>query len=294
MFKTFLKGMYYVPTDNEDPYYILKNANKNRLNFIIIEYTNRDLFNNLNNDDKQISKLFYIQDKINSFEKKYRTTVGILCFKCRSIIGTVKILLSKSIFRGEIFKLQNFYLWCYLNNPTLILSNNNLSHIKNSNIKYFFKLYSDNFLKSSDNYINLLKDGMKLTPICTENGFIFIRNPNNSIFDFIKLKQHIYSEIKNGNFYTSNTDRLYFDFNATITKNNFLKGQIRINSDYLSNQKLSLINEKNEVLKTQSFYDLHRVNYDFEIKNNANNFIIFRITCKNDLFALTKPFYLNK
>ena len=30
MYKTFLKGMYYIPKDfNEDPYTILKNANKN-------------------------------------------------------------------------------------------------------------------------------------------------------------------------------------------------------------------------------------------------------------------------
>lgn len=294
MFKTFLKGMYYIPTDNEDPYYILKNANKNRLNFVIIEYTNKDLFTNLNDTNKQISKLFYIQNKINSFEKKYKTTIGILCFKCRSIIGTVKILLSKSIFSGEIFKLKNFYLWCYLNNPILILSNNNLSHIKNSNIKYLFKLYSDNFLKSNDNYINLLKENMRLTPIFTNNGFIFIKNSNDFVFDFLKLKQYIYSEIRNGNFYTSNTDRFYFDFNTTLTENNFLKGKIRIESCYLSNQKISLINEKNEILKTQNFYDLKKINYNFEIKNNANKFIIFKITCKNDLFALTKPIYLYK
>ena len=69
MSKTFLKGMYYVPKDsNENPYSILKNANKNNLNFIIIEYSNKYLFNDLSKD--KFSKLTYIQDKISSFEKK--------------------------------------------------------------------------------------------------------------------------------------------------------------------------------------------------------------------------------
>ena len=59
MSKTFLKGMYYIPTNDEDPYTILKNANKNKLNFIIIEYTNNDLFKNISNNKKQLSKIFY-------------------------------------------------------------------------------------------------------------------------------------------------------------------------------------------------------------------------------------------
>ena len=293
MSKTFLKGMYYIPTNDEDPYTILKNANKNKLNFIIIEYTNNDLFKNISNNKKQLSKLFYIQEKINSFEKKYKNTIGILCFKCRSVIGPIKILLSKSIFRGEIFKLQNFYLWCYLNNPTLILSNNNYSHIENENIKKYFTLHSDNFLKSTDNYITLLNKNLKLTPIYTNNGFIFIKNINNSMFDFSKLKQHIITEIKNGNFYISNSDKYYLNFNVTSSKNKLLKINIEINNSDFLDQKFILINNQNQIIKNQNLYNLKNISYNFEIKNSANKFLIFKIISKNGLFALTSPIYIN-
>ena len=293
MSKTFLKGMYYIPTNDEDPYTILKNANKNKLNFIIIEYTNNDLFKNISNNKKQLSKLFYIQEKINSFEKKYKNTIGILCFKCRSVIGPIRILLSKSIFRGEIFKLQNFYLWCYLNNPTLILSNNNYSHIENENIKKYFTLHSDNFLKSTDNYITLLNKNLKLTPIYTNNGFIFIKNINNSMFDFSKLKQHIITEIKNGNFYISNSDKYYLNFNVTSSKNKPLKINIEINNSDFLDQKFVLINNQNQIIKNQNLYNLKNISYNFEIKNSANKFLIFKIISKNGLFALTSPIYIN-
>ncbi len=293
MSKTFLKGMYYIPTNDEDPYTILKNANKNKLNFIIIEYTNNDLFKNISNNKKQLSKLFYIQEKINSFEKKYKNTIGILCFKCRSVIGPIRILLSKSIFRGEIFKLQNFYLWCYLNNPTLILSNNNYSHIENENIKKYFTLHSDNFLKSTDNYITLLNKNLKLTPIYTNNGFIFIKNINNSMFDFSKLKQHIITEIKNGNFYISNSDKYYLNFNVTSSKNKLLKINIEINNSDFLDQKFILINNQNQIIKNQNLYNLKNISYNFEIKNSANKFLIFKIISKNGLFALTSPIYIN-
>lgn len=293
MSKTFLKGMYYIPTNDEDPYTILKNANKNKLNFIIIEYTNNDLFKNISNNKKQLSKLFYIQEKIDSFEKKYKNTIGILCFKCRSVIGPIRILLSKSIFRGEIFKLQNFYLWCYLNNPTLILSNNNYSHIENENIKKYFTLHSDNFLKSTDNYITLLNKNLKLTPIYTNNGFIFIKNINNSMFDFSKLKQHIITEIKNGNFYISNSDKYYLNFNVTSSKNKLLKINIEINNSDFLDQKFILINNQNQIIKNQNLYNLKNISYNFEIKNSANKFLIFKIISKNGLFALTSPIYIN-
>lgn len=292
MYKNFLKGMYYIPNNNEDPYSILKNANKNKLNFIILEYTNNYLFSELSNK-KQFSKLFYIQEKINSFEKKYKNTIGLICFKCRSIMGPIKILLSKSIFRGEILKLQNFYLWCYLNNPTLILSNQNYCHIKNESIKDFFTLYSDNFLKSTDNYINLLNSNLRLTPLHIDNGFIFIKNLNDSIFDFLKLKTHICSEIKNGNFYISNSDKFYLNFNIKSSENNFLKINIKITSNNFSNQSLTLINNRNEIIKSQNFYDLKNIYYNFDIKNNANKFIILKVISKNNLFALTKPFYID-
>ncbi len=293
MSKTFLKGMYYIPTNDEDPYTILKNANKNKLNFIIIEYTNNDLFKNISNNKKQLSKLFYIQEKISSFEKKYKNTIGILCFKCRSVIGPIRILLSKSIFRGEIFKLQNFYLWCYLNNPTLILSNNNYYHIENENIKKYFTLHSDNFLKSTDNYITLLNKNLKLTPIYTNNGFIFIKNINNSMFDFSKLKQHIITEIKNGNFYISNSDKYYLNFNVTSSKNKPLKINIEINNSDFLDQKFVLINNQNQIIKNQNLYNLKNISYNFEIKNSANKFLIFKIISKNGLFALTSPIYIN-
>ncbi len=293
MSKTFLKGMYYIPTNDEDPYTILKNANKNKLNFIIIEYTNNDLFKNISNNKKQLSKLFYIQEKISSFEKKYKNTIGILCFKCRSVIGPIRILLSKSIFRGEIFKLQNFYLWCYLNNPTLILSNNNYYHIENENIKKYFTLHSDNFLKSTDNYITLLNKNLKLTPIYTNNGFIFIKNINNSMFDFSKLKQHIITEIKNGNFYISNSDKYYLNFNITSSKNKPLKINIEINNSDFLDQKFVLINNQNQIIKNQNLYNLKNISYNFEIKNSANKFLIFKIISKNGLFALTSPIYIN-
>lgn len=293
MSKTFLKGMYYIPTNDEDPYTILKNANKNKLNFIIIEYTNNDLFKNISNNKKQLSKLFYVQEKISSFEKKYKNTIGILCFKCRSVIGPIRILLSKSIFRGEIFKLQNFYLWCYLNTPTLILSNNNYSHIENENIKKYFTLHSDNFLKSTDNYITLLNKNLKLTPIYTNNGFIFIKNINNSMFDFSKLKQHIITEIKNGNFYISNSDKYYLNFNVNSSKNKLLKINIEINNSDFLDQKFILINNQNQIIKSQNLYNLKNVSYNFEIKNSANKFLIFKIISKNGLFALTSPIYIN-
>lgn len=293
MSKTFLKGMYYIPTNDEDPYTILKNANKNKLNFIIIEYTNNDLFKNISNNKKQLSKLFYIQEKISSFEKKYKNTIGILCFKCRSVIGPIRILLSKSIFKGEIFKLQNFYLWCYLNNPTLILSNNNYYHIENENIKKYFTLHSDNFLKSTDNYITLLNKNLKLTPIYTNNGFIFIKNINNSMFDFSKLKQHIITEIKNGNFYISNSDKYYLNFNVTSSKNKPLKINIEINNSDFLDQKFVLINNQNQIIKNQNLYNLKNISYNFEIKNSANKFLIFKIISKNGLFALTSPIYIN-
>lgn len=293
MHKAFLKGMYYIPNNNEDPYSILKNANKNKLNFIILEYTNNTLFKNLSNNKKQFSKLFYIQDKINSFEKKYKNTIGIICFKCRSIIGPIKILLSKSIFSGEILKLQNFSLWCYLNNPILILSDANYHHIKDESIKNFFTLYSNNFLKSTVNYINLLNNNLKLTPIHTNNGFIFIKNLNNSIFDFLKLRNHIFTEIRNGNFYTSNSDKFYLNFDIDPIEDNFLKIKIQINSDNFLNQNFILVNDKNEIIKSQHFYNLKNIYYNFDIKNSANKFIVLKITSKNNLFALTKPFYIN-
>ena len=231
--------------------------------------------------------------KRNSFEKKYKNTIGILCFKCRSVIGPIRILLSKSIFRGEIFKLQNFYLWCYLNNPTLILSNNNYSHIENENIKKYFTLHSDNFLKSTDNYITLLNKNLKLTPIYTNNGFIFIKNINNSMFDFSKLKQHIITEIKNGNFYISNSDKYYLNFNVTSSKNKPLKINIEINNSDFLDQKFVLINNQNQIIKNQNLYNLKNISYNFEIKNSANKFLIFKIISKNGLFALTSPIYIN-
>lgn len=301
MSKSLLKGMYYIPNnDDENPYTILKNASKNKLNFIIIEYNNSYLFSKYSTDNKKFSKLLYIQDKINSFEKKYKSTIGIICFKCRSIIGPIRILLSKSIFQGEIFKLKNFYLWCYLNKPTLVLSNNNYSHIENENIKKYFTLHTDNFLKSTDNYINLLNKNLKLTPLYTNNGFIFIKNINNSLFDFTKLKQYISTEIKNGNFYISNSDKLYLNFNITSQKNNkinlnhnkFLKINIEINNSELLDQKFLLINNENTTIKTQNLYNLKNISYNFEIKNSANKFLILKIISKNNLFALTQPIYI--
>ncbi len=299
MYKTFLKGMYYIPKDfNEDPYTILKNANKNKLNFIIIEYSNNFLFDDYNFNKKQISKLFYIQDKLSSFEKKYKNTLGIICFKCRSVIGPIKILLSKSIFRGEIFKLKNFYLWCYLNNPTLILSNNNYSHIENDTIKNYFTLHSDNFLKSTDNYINLLNKNLKLTPIYTNNGYIYIKNSSNSLLNFVEIKQLIISEIKNGNFYISNSDKFYLNFNidspkSSQTKNKFLKFNIQISNSEFLNQNFMIINEKNETIKSQNLYNLKNISHGFDIKNSANKFYIFKAISKNNLFALTPPIYVN-
>lgn len=293
MNKTFLKGMYYIPTNtNEDPYSILKNANKNKLNFIIIEYPNSFLFTNKIVNKKQITNLAHIQEKINLFEKKYKNTIGILSFKCRSIIGPIRILLSKSIFKGEIFKLKNFYLWCYLNNPTLILSNNNYSHIENEAIKKYFTLHSDNFLKSTDMYINLLNKNLNLSPLYTNNGFIFIKNINTSILDFSKLKQHITKELKEGNFYISNSDKLFLNINSTIN-NKTSKFKIQINNKDFSNYTLLILSSNNEIIKEQNFYNLKNISYEFEIKNNANKFLVLKIISKNNLFALTPPIYLN-
>lgn len=293
MSKTFLKGMYYIPNNaNEDPYSILKNANKNKLNFIIIEYTNSFLFNNYFVNKKQLTNLFYIQEKINLFEKKYKNTIGILSFKCRSIIGPIRILLSKSIFKGEIFKLKNFYLWCYLNNPTLILSNNNYSHIENESIKKYFTLHSDNFLKSTDKYIELLNKNLNLTPIYTNNGFIFIKNINTSILDFTNLKQHVIDELKQGNFYISNSDKFFLNINSK-TENKYTKINVQISNKDFTNYQLILLNNNNEVVKNQNLYNLKNISYDFDIKNNANKFLLLKILSKNNLFALTSPIYLS-
>ena len=294
MTKQLLKGMYYVPNDlNEKPYNILKNANKNKLNFIIIEYSNTFLFNKTISNKKELSRLIYIQKEISTFENKYKSTIGIICFKCRSVIGPIRILLPKSIFKGEILKLKNFYMWCYLNNPTLILSNNNFPHIENENIKNYFSLHCDNFLKSTDKYIDLLNKNLKLTPIHINNGFIFIRNDNNSLFDFKKLKQHILSEIKNGNFYISNSDKFYMSFNkAQDNKNRTLKMNIQINNTNFIEQNLSVINNENIPIKNINLYNIKNISYDFEIKNSANKFIILKMTSKNNLFALTQPIYI--
>ena len=292
MNKTFLKGMYYIPNNaNEDPYSILKNANKNKLNFIIIEYTNNFLFSNNLSQKKQLTNLFYIQEKINMFEKKHKNTIGILSFKCRSVIGPIRILLSKSIFKGEIFKLKNFYLWCYLNNPTLILSNSNYSHIETDSIKKYFTLHSDNFLKSTDKYIDLLNDNLNITPIYTNNGFIFIKNINTSLFDFSKIKQHIVRELKEGNFYISNCDKFYLNVTTTY-KNKYTQIQAHINNKDFSNYSFMILNNKKEIIKTQNFYNLKNIYYNFEIKNNANKFLLLKILSKNNLFALTSPIYL--
>lgn len=295
MTKSFLKGTYYVPKDiNENPYSILKNANKNNLNFIIIEYNNKYLFDGLSND--KISRLNYIQDKIDSFEKKYRNTVGIICFKCHSIIGPIRILLSKSIFNGDIFKLKNFYLWCYLNNPTLILSNNNFLQIYNENTKKYFTLYNDNFLKSIDNYLNLLNLGINLTPIYVNNGFIFIKNKSNNIFDFKNLKQYVSSQIKNGNFYISNSDKLYLDYTfstSNLSNKEYISLNIKLSSTNLQNQKLVLLNNKNDFIVNQNLYSLKNISYNIDIKKGTNKFFILRILSYNNLFALTSPIYID-
>lgn len=300
MYKTTLKGMYYIPKNvDENPYSILKDASKRNLNFIIIEYNNTDLFSPCNYK-KNISRLFYIQDKINSFEKKYKNTIGLICFKCRSVIGPIRIILSKSIFQGEIFKIKNFHLWCYMNNPTLILTNNNFTHIENDNIKNYFTLICDNFLKSTDNYVNILNKGIKLTPIYTNNGFIYIKNSDSNLFEFNEIKKHILRQLKNGNFYISNSDKLYL--NLTLrdniiklknNKDNVKKLCVQINNSEFINQDLKIINNDNIVVKNQNLYNLKKVNFDFEIKNSANKFIILKLTSKNNLFALTAPIYLS-
>ncbi len=300
MYKNFLKGMYYVPKNiDENPYSILKNANKSNLNFIIIEYTNKDLFTPCNYK-KNISKLEYIRDKINSFEKKYKNTIGIICFKCRSIIGPIRILLSKSIFQGEIFKLKNFHLWCYMNDPTLILTHNNFSHIENDNIKNYFSIMCDNFLKSTDNYVKFLNKGFRLTPIYTNDGFIFIKNSGENIFEFSKIKNHIISQLKKGNFYISNSDKLYL--NLTLNENSdkiksscnqVSKFKIKINNSDFTNHEIKIINNENKIIKNQNLYNLKKILWEFEIKNNANKFIFLKITSKNNLFALTSPIYLS-
>ncbi|BAK81599.1 hypothetical protein [Candidatus Arthromitus sp. SFB-rat-Yit] len=293
--KSFLKGTYYVPKDiNENPYSILKNANKNNLNFIIIEYSNKYLFDGLSND--KISRLNYIQDKIDSFEKKYRNTVGIICFKCHSIIGPIRILLSKSIFKGDIFKLKNFYLWCYLNNPTLILSNNSFMQIYNENTKKYFTLYNDNFLKSIDNYLNLLNLGINVTPIYVNNGFIFIRNKSNNVFDFRNLKQYISSQIKNGNFYISNSDKLYLDYTlstSNLSDKQYISLNIKLSSTNFSNKKLVLLNNKHDFIIDQNLYSLKNISYNVDIKKGTNKFFILRILSHNNLFALTSPIYID-
>ncbi len=299
MYKTNLKGMYYIPKNiDEDPYSILKDANKRNLNFIIMEYNNTDLFTPCNYK-KNISRLLYIQEKINSFEKKYKNTIGLICFKCRSVIGPIRILLSKSIFQGEIFKIKNFHLWCYMNNPTLILTNNNFTHIENDNIKKYFTLMCDNFLKSTDNYVKLLNNGLNLTPIYTNNGFIYIKNSTSNLLEFSQTKKHIVTELKKGNFYISNSDKLYL--NLTLiddkiklknNKTNTTKLTIQINNSEFTNQNLKIINEENIVIKNQNLYNLKKVILDFDIKNSANKFIILKLTSKNNLFALTSPIYL--
>lgn len=295
MSKTFFKGMYYIPKDdNENPYSILKNANKNKLNFIIIEYTNKFLFNTSSID--KFSKLIYIQDKINSFEKKYKNTVGLICFKCNSIIGPIRVLLSKSIFKGEVFKLKNFYLWCYVNNPTLILSNNNYTHIENDNISQYFTIYNDNFSKSTENYIKILNKGMKLTPLYTNNGFIYIKNKSDNILDFKDLKVYISEKLKSGEFYTSTSDKFYLNYSIKekleIGKK-MMTLNVNINNDNLSNYNLSLINNLNETILNQNLYSLKHISYNIDIKNNVNKFLVLKILSKNNLFALTSPTYIN-
>lgn len=293
MSKNFLKGLYYKPeNNNEDPYYILKNASKNNLNFIIIEYPNTNLFSNVQIDKKNFLKLMYIQEKIELFEKKYRNIVCILCFKCRSIIGPLRILLSKTIFRNEVLKLNNFHLWCYVNEPILILSKTNYPHVRNTNIKKYFSLFSDNFSKSTNEFINILDNNFNVTPIQTDKGYIYIKNIyENNFFNFFKLKQFIISQIKNGNFYTSNSDNLYLNLKVGIIKN-ILNVNFKIQSSYLINQKFSVLSNQNTILKSQDFYNLKNVSYNFNIKNNANKFLVFKIISKNNLFALTSPIYI--
>ncbi len=295
MSKNFLKGCYYIPKDdNENPYSILKNANKNKLNFIIIEYTNKFLFTP--SMDNRFSKLLYVQDKIESFEKKYKNTIGLICFKCHSIIGPIRVLLSKSIFKSEVFKLRNFHLWCYLNNPTLILSYNNYTHIENDNIKRYFTIYNDNFSKSISNYITILNKGMTLTPMYINNGFIYIKNENTDPLDFKNLKEYIGKKIKGGEFYTSTSDKFYLNY--SIKKNEednkrLLALNIDINNNSLLNHELSLINNKEETILNQNLYNLKKVSYNVDIKNNANKFLILKVSSKNNLFALTSPIYIN-
>lgn len=291
--KTFLKGIYYKPeNNNEDPYYILKNASKNKLNFIIIEYPNTTLFSNIQIDKKQFLKLMYIQEKIELFEKKYRNIVVILCFKCRSVIGPLRILLSKTIFRNEVLKLNNFHLWCYVNEPILILSKTNYTYVKNTNIKKYFSLFSDNFAKSTDEFINILDNNFDITPIQTDKGYIYIKNIyENNFFNFFKLKQFIISQIRNGNFYTSNSDNLYLNLKVGMIKN-IIKVNFQIQSSYLIDQNFCILSNQNTILKAQNFYNLKRVSYSFNIKNNANKFLVFKVLSKNNLFALTSPIYI--
>ncbi len=294
MSKTFIKGIYYKPDSvDENPYYILKNANKNKLNFVIIEYSNSDLFSNINIDKKQFLKLRYIQEKIELFEKKYRSIVGILCFKCRSIIGPIRILLSKTIFCSEILKLNNFYLWCYVNQPTLILSKINYPYVKNKAIRKYFSLFSDNFIKSTDNFIDILNNNFNVAPIYTDKGYIYIKNiyENSHLLNFSEIKQFIISQIKNGNFYTSNSDDLYLNLGVNRRKN-ITKINLRIQSPYFLYQKFTILNNQNNTIKIQDLYNLKNVSYYLDIKNNANKFIVFKIISKNNLFALTPPIFI--
>ncbi len=74
---------------------------------------------------------------------------------------------------------------------------------------------------------------MKITPIYINNGFIFIKiNP--MIYLISKnLKQYITSQIKNGNFYISNSDKLYLNYTLTNSSHDnkrYLSLDIKLNN----------------------------------------------------------------
>ena len=74
---------------------------------------------------------------------------------------------------------------------------------------------------------------MKITPIYINNGFIFYKNKSNDIFDFKNLKQYITSQIKNGNFYISNSDKLYLNYTLTNSSHDnkrYLSLDIKLNN----------------------------------------------------------------
>ena len=156
------------------------------------------------------------------------------------------------------------------------------------------------FFKSTDNYVKFLNKGFRLTPIYTNDGFIFIKNSGENIFEFSKIKNHIISQLKKGNFYISNSDKLYL--NLTLNENSdkiksscnqVSKFKIKINNSDFTNHEIKIINNENKIIKNQNLYNLKKILWEFEIKNNANKFIFLKITSKNNLFALTSPIYLS-